>query len=249
MKVGKGALRAAVFLRRLNRFAAAVHMDGREVAVHLPNSGRLGELLTPGRPGLVAPALPRASGHRGRKRAQAPTRRTLGDLVFLLGPQGWVSVDARLPGRLLAEAVQRGRLEALRDFRVVRLEYRPPYARDCRLDLLLEGPSGQAAVETKSVTLVAGATALFPDAPTLRGRRHLQTLVEARRQGQHAFAIFVVQRPDAVRFAPHREADPEFARALLEAVQGGVVVQAYACRVRPPFIEIERELPVVLDHR
>ena len=236
MKV-REPLRAAVFLRRLNRFAALVHSGGREVAVHLPNSGRLGELLTPGRPALVAPPVAPAPG----------ARRTIGDMVFMLGPRGWVSVDARLPGRLLAEGVEAGRLETFRDFRVARLEYRPPYAPDSRLDLLLEGVAGQAAVETKSVTLVVGGTALFPDAPTLRGRRHLQALVEARRQGQKAFAVFVVQRPDAVRFAPHREADPEFARELVRAAQGGVVVQAYACRVRPPCVEIERPLPVVLD--
>ncbi len=228
------SLKSATFLERLNRFVIAVHLEGERAAVHLPNSGRLRELLTPGRPTLVA------VGPRGE-------RRTVGDAAFMLGPNGWVSVDARLPGRLLAEAVTQGTLDDLASYRVVRLEPPAPDERDTRLDLLLERPGGRALVETKSVTLVEGGTALFPDAPTERGRRHLMRLASAREAGYEAYVVFVVQRPDAHRFAPHRRADPDFARTLTEVVSAGVRVLAVACEVEPPEIRIVRRLPVVLE--
>lgn len=231
-------MRPATVLRRLNRFAALVHMGDGEAVVHLPNSGRLQELLTPGRQALVA--MPRPGGVRGQP------RRTQGDLTFMLGPSAWVSVDARLPGRLFAEALEAGRLPGFRDYRVVRLEYRPPYAPESRLDVLVEGPDGPEPVETKSVTLVQDGTGLFPDAPTVRGRRHLEALARAAALGRTAHVVFVVQRPDVQRFAPHRRADPEFARALEQAAGAGVDVRAYACSVRPPAIEIVREIPVTV---
>lgn len=230
----EGPLRAATLLRRLNRFAVAVHLDGREAVAHLPNSGRLYELLTPGRPTLVT--LPRV-----------PRRRTQGDATFMLGPNGWVSVDARLPGRLLAEAVREGRLEAFDGYRVERLEPAVPEEPGSRLDLLLQGPEGAALVETKSVTLVERGTALFPDAPTRRGQRHLEVLARARRQGLGAYVVFVVQRSDAADFAPHARADPDFARSLTQAARAGVRVLAYACEVHPPAIRIVRPIPVHLD--
>lgn len=238
MTIGR-PLQPATFLRRLNRFAALVHMAGREAVVHLPNSGRLHELLTPGRPSLVvlpAPGTPRSS-----------SRRTEGELTFMLGPCSWVSVDARLPGRLFAEALVAGRLAGFEGHRLVRLEYRPPYAPRSRLDVLIEGPRGPAPVETKSVTLVEDGTGLFPDAPTARGRRHLQALAQVAAQGRPAHVVFVVQRPDVRRFAPHRRADPEFARALEQAAEAGVQVRAYACSVQPPAIEISREIPVSVE--
>ena len=229
-----GSLKAGTFLRRLNRFAVMVHLEGRARPIHLPNSGRLHELLTPGRPTLVA--MPGREG-----------RRTEGDATFMLGPNGWVSVDARLPGRLLAEAIAEQRLSAFAGYRVTRLEVRLPDEPGSRLDLMLTGPRGTALVETKSVTLVERGTALFPDAPTERGRRHLQVLVGARREGRDAFVVFVVQRSDASCFAPYRRADPAFAPALVEAARAGVQVLAYACEVRPPAIRILRPIPVRLD--
>lgn len=228
-------LRPATFLRRLSRFAAVVHLAGQERVVHLPNSGRLHELLTAGRPALVAVAPRERAGRE---------QRTAGVLVFMLGPSSWVSVDARLPGALLAEAVAGG--VALEGLRVRQREWVVPEEPRTRLDLLLEGPAGTVLVETKSVTLVRNGRALFPDAPTERGRRHLDVLRRAVERGGRAAVAFVVQRPDVERFEPHREADPAFARALARAVEGGVFALAFACEVRPPSIRIARPIAVAI---
>ncbi len=215
-------------IQRVNRFVVAVEVGGEVVHAHLANSGRLHELMFPGAPVLLTPR-PRVG------------RKTGLDLALVYVDGVWVSADARLPNRLVMEAVEEGRLGALAGLRVVRRE---PIFGGARLDLLLGGPQGQVLVEAKSVTLVEGGMALFPDAPTLRGRRHLQALMEALRQGLGAAVIFVVQREDAQAFSPHHGADPAFARALGEAHRSGVMVLAYRCRVSPQEVAIADPVPV-----
>jgi len=217
-------------VRRLNRFAVEVEVAGRRALAHLANSGRLHELMVPGAPVLLAPKEGRA-------------RKTPFDLALVHVEGVWVSADARLPNRLLREAVEEGRVAA---FAGQRVAAREPAFQGVRLDLLLKGPAGPTLVEAKSVTLVVGGVALFPDAPTERGRRHLEALVAARRQGMGAALVFVVQRPDAAAFAPFEEADPRFARALRWAAGKGVAVLAYRCLVGPEEVIMDGPLPVQL---
>ncbi|MCH8897466.1 MAG: DNA/RNA nuclease SfsA, partial [Chloroflexi bacterium] len=171
----------ATFIRRLNRFAANLEVDGREVMAHLANSGRLGELLVPGYRMLLTPV---AGDHR-----KCPFDLALVDLGFTL-----CSADARLPNVLLAEAIESGRVAEFQGYSRVRREV--TYG-DSRLDMLLEGPGQSCFVETKSVTLVEDGLALFPDAPTLRGVKHLNSLIHAKEEGYRAAVVFVIQRSDA----------------------------------------------------
>lgn len=210
-------LMPATFVRRLNRFAALCRADGSEVLAHVPNSGRLGELLVTGAPCLLS-----------RPPRLGAARKTSWDLALVRHQGRWVCIDARLPARLLAEAVERGVVAPFYGMRVAR--YEVTY-RDSRLDLLLDGPSGQCLVETKCVTLVRDGVALFPDAPTERGRRHVETLAHAVGSGLRAAVVFVVQRADAAVFSPNDATDPAFGAALRPAVERGVQVYAYCCRV------------------
>ena len=181
------------FIVRLNRFAALAEVAGREETVHVANSGRLRELLKPGRRLLLAPA-------------PGESRKTRYDLALVDLGHTMVSADARLPNALVAEALAAGRLEQFVEYPEVRREV--TYG-ESRLDLALDGRSGRCYLETKSVTLVEdGGVALFPDAPTTRGVKHLHTLIEAAAEGYRAGAIFVVQRSDAACLSPHDESDP-----------------------------------------
>jgi sugar fermentation stimulation protein A len=154
-----------------------------------------------------------------------------------------VSVDARLPNTLVAEALAAGRLEPFLRYdrfdREVRLG-------GSRLDFCLSGPAGLCWVEIKSVTLVEEGVARFPDAPTIRGTRHLRELTAAVGQGQGAAVVFVVQRPDACCFAPHIQADAAFGAALREAASAGVGVYAWTCEVSERSVIIDRHIPVDL---
>ncbi|HHS97593.1 MAG TPA: DNA/RNA nuclease SfsA [Chloroflexi bacterium] len=217
------------FVRRENRFRITVDVDGRVESAHLPNSGRLSELLVPGRRCYL---VPRSS----------PQRRTPYDLLLVDYDGVLVSVDARLPNPLFAEAVAAGRLAPFVGTTVVEREVRRG---ESRLDFRLGGPWGTCWVEVKSVTLVEGGLALFPDAPTKRGRRHLEDLAALAGEGYRAAAVFVVQRPDADAFAPNRRADPAFAQGLAEARASGVEVYAYRCRVTRRELSILDAVPVL----
>ncbi len=234
----------ATFLRRVNRFAVDVkHLD-QVIRAHLANSGRLSELLAPGERVLLV-ARP------------SPTRKTRYDLALVRHHGPWMSVDARKPGPLLAEAIAEHRLLEFAEYRVARTEPASPKAKAGgtpkraravrgRFDLLLEGPRGPCYVETKSVTLVEEGRALFPDARTQRGARHMRELADLAERGTEAAAVFVVQRADVREFAPHWQSDPHFCWELVAARRAGVRVLACRCKVTPYEVTIIDTIPMVL---
>ena len=243
----------ARFIRRLNRFAATVSLNGREVMVHVANSGRLRELLLPGSVcylteqssshrktafdlSLVAMDRPHGDGVREPAGAYGTESGPAQDSLL-------VSADARLPNALVWEAWRDGTLPHFEGYPSARREVR---YHDSRLDMLLESPAGQCFVEVKSVTLVQDGVARFPDAPTDRGRRHVATLVRAVEEGYRAAAVFVVQRADAVGLSPYDAHDPLFGAALREAVAAGVEAYAFTCAVTRESITIAGEVPVLL---
>src|SRR5690606_12572213 len=105
-----------------------------------------------------------------------PGRKTRFDLLLVRHGKTWVGVDARLPNGLFEEALSAGRLRRFQGFRVARREARWGQS---RFDFLLTDGAGFCLVETKSVNLVVDGTAMFPDAPTIRGQRHVQELIQA----------------------------------------------------------------------
>jgi sugar fermentation stimulation protein A len=221
---------AGRFVRRDNRFRVTVEVEGEPAAAHLPNSGRLTELLTPGRACWLASF-------------DDPRRKTRFDLVLVAYAGVLVSVDARLPNTLFAEALAAGRLEPFRG--TARFE-REVQLGGSRLDFWLQGPAGACWVEVKSVTLVEDGVARFPDAPTARGVRHLAELTAAVRRGEQAAVVFVIQRPDARCFTPHDRADAAFGAALREAQSAGVGVYAWACEVSPRSVIMGSQVSVEL---
>ena len=221
------------FIKRLNRFAALVDVGRREYLAHVPNSGRLGELLVPGYRVLLAPAP--ASNSTARKTAY--------DLALVDTGGALASADARLPNRLVAEALAAGRLPQFAGYPVVQPE---AAFGESRLDFRLSGPAGVCYVETKSVTLVEDGIARFPDAPTLRGVKHLHSLMTAQAAGCHAAVIFVIQRADADAFAPNDAADPLLGQTLRQAVAAGVPAFAYRCRLDEQSIALADGIPVLL---
>jgi len=220
----------ARFIVRQNRFTATVEYNGAHFTAHVPTTGRMRELLLPGAEVTIV------------ERAH-PGRSTDYDLVMVRRGATWVSIDSRVPNRLLESCFRTGILPEFRDWIFSRREV--PLG-ESRLDFLLERERERCWVESKSVTLVRDGTAFFPDAPTKRGARHLAELAQKREEGDHAAIIFVIQRSDALRFSPNRETDPEFARSLEHALQRGVAVYAYTCRVLPERIDIDHLVEVCL---
>jgi sugar fermentation stimulation protein A len=235
----------ATFVARPNRFLVLAKLEnGQEVRVHCPDPGRLRELLCPGVRLYVSRA--QASAHR-------QARRTAYDLRFAVHPQAGtlVSLDSRLPNVFVADALQRGLLPLFGKISQVQAEVVGPSTRPgvrSRFDFLLTDDQGaQTWLEVKSVTLVEEGVARFPDAPTVRGARHLRELAEIADAGRaRAALLFVVQRPDADCLMPHRLRDPEFAVALDGAANSGVGIYALTCRLTLEQMVMERLIPVKL---
>ncbi len=227
----------ARFVERPNRFLLRVVPEGTdEIAeAHLPDPGRLRELLVPGAEIWLRSAV-------------SPGRRTRWTAALVRSPEDseLVSLDTTLPNRLVEPALASGDLE---EFVSYTLETREWSHGRSRFDFLLRSQSGRPLVlEVKSVTLVQGTTALFPDAVTARGARHVRELAGFAASGEFEAAIlFVVQRSAAERIHPARAIDPDFSDALHEAKASGVRVYGRRSRVALTGVTLEDRVPVVLS--
>ncbi|MBZ4653363.1 MAG: DNA/RNA nuclease SfsA [Bacillota bacterium] len=218
-----------ILKERLNRFTALVEVDGKEALAHVPNSGRLKELLLPGTP------------VRLQKDETNPHRKTAYDLLLVEKEGKLISIDSRLPNDLVVAALGKNKIKPLWDVTLIKREAAWGLS---RFDFYLEDSRGSIWLETKSVNLVEDHIAKFPDAVTKRGTRHLVELKALKRQGLRAVVLFLVLRNDATSFAPHRERDPDFSRALEECIREGVEVYAFLCDVQEKGISLGQEIPV-----
>jgi sugar fermentation stimulation protein A len=220
----EGPLIDCEFVNRPNRFAANVLINGEPEYVHVPDPGRLSELLTPGRPGLLVSS-------------SNPDRITRYTLVAVKHDGAWVYIGGARANDLFAEALPG--LAAFAPYNKIRREVKIPHG---RLDFLLEGENASPLyVEVKSVTLVEDGVGLFPDAPTTRGVKHVEYL---RNLGSGGAIVFVVQRPDCREVRPNETTDPAFARALRAAASAGVKLYAYVCETGRGRIKVDREINV-----
>ncbi len=219
-------------VRRYKRFLADVELEnGEVVTAHCPNSGSMKGCMDPGSP-------VRLSESRNPNRKYKYTW----ELVRVNGC--WVGINTGRPNLLVKDAIVDGTISELQNYETVRPEVK--YGENSRIDLLLEGKTGRCYVEVKNVTLVEGRLALFPDAVTLRGQKHLRELMRMVSEGHRAVIFFVVQRGDADSVSPADEIDPEYGRLLREATEFGVEAMAYQAQVSPEEIRISRRLPVIL---
>lgn len=218
----------ATFVARPNRFLVHADAAGERVIAACRDPGRLERVLLPGVDLLLAPAV-------------GAQRRTAWDVVMARQGRTWVSMMPALANRLLEAAIAHGEAPGLRGARV---SAREVVRGRSRFDFALRHRGRSALLEVKSVGLVEKGRALFPDAPTLRGLRHLRELQEHANRGDAAYVAFVVQREDARSVEAHAEVDPAFAQALAEAARAGVKLLAFGCRVSPRGISIVRRLPV-----
>lgn len=210
----------ARFLERLNRFVCLVDLKGKEEKALIRNTGRLSELLQRGKRVYLRE---KASGKYGF------------ELLLVEHPKTLVCVNSHLPPKLLVEYLSKSGYPW--ELKSYRFEF--PLG-GSRFDLLI---NDRVLIETKSVNLVVDGKALFPDAPTIRGKRHVEELMNLADSFEPA-VIFVVQREDAESFGPNWKTDPEFSESLKEFGRKGYRIHAFGCRVTLEEIYIERELPV-----
>jgi len=158
----------------------------------------------------------------------------------------YVTVNSAFANQIFTKALEKGALEEFRGYTIAERERRFVSG---RIDFVLRTPAGKRVyVEVKSCTHVEQGVAKFPDRPTARGRRHLKLLMDLAARKNGCYLIFIIQRPDARRFGPFAEVDPEFAKLLGKAAKAGVKVKTIATGFRPPNLYIARgDLPVELS--
>mgnify|MGYP000009905237 FL=1 len=215
------------FCTRPNRFVAHVELKGQEEICHVKNTGRCRELLLPGARGWC-----RFDGN--------PERKTHYDLIAVEKAGRLINMDSQAPNQTAAEWLSAGGLgevEAL---------WREWTHGDSRFDFSFLQGGRRCFLEVKGVTLEEDGVVRFPEAPTLRGTKHLLGLAQAAAAGYGAYVLFVIQMGNVKYFAPNDRTDPAFGAALRKAAASGVQILAMDCIVTPDSMALDRPVPVHL---
>lgn len=218
------------FIKRINRFIAEIEIDGEIHQVHVPNTGRMKELLIEGARVML-------------KYHPAPHKKTSYTLISVEKDGIFVCIDSTTANRLFYDYLANGKLEEFSNIKDLKREVK--YG-NSRFDIGFIQNNQQVLIEIKSVNLVKNTHAMFPDAPTSRGNKHVQELIKAKSMGIKTAVVFIIQRCDATSFSPHWEMDPIFSNSLLEAYSKGVMIKAFCCSVDDKSIDISHEIPIFL---
>ncbi len=225
-------VKKGIFLERPNRFIAKVLVDGVSETVHVKNTGRCKELLING----VTVYL---------SAAENPLRKTKFDLIGVekVTDRGIITVnmDSQIPNDVVAEWLINGNL-----FSENAIIKREVFYNKSRFDFYIEDGRKRIFLEVKGVTLENDGVASFPDAPTQRGIKHINELIECVADGYEAYIIFVIQMKCVDYFTPNYATHSEFGEALKNACNKGVKILAYDCIVNSDSIVIDKNIKVIL---
>ncbi|MBP5224998.1 MAG: DNA/RNA nuclease SfsA [Lachnospiraceae bacterium] len=207
-----GNIERAVFLDRPNRFIAHAALDGRTVTAHVKNTGRCRELLIPGAEVWLTSS-------------DNPLRKTAYDLVAVRKDSGLlINIDSQAPNRIAFEWLREQGYDRIL----------PEYGfGDSRIDFYMDRGSEKTLLEVKGCTLERDGVGFFPDAPTVRGVKHLRELIRAKAEGYRSVLAFVIQMDGVTEVRPNLETDPAFGAAMEDARRAGVEVWFLLCHVEP----------------
>ena len=216
-----------IFLKRPNRFIAHIEIDGKEEVCHVKNTGRCRELLPVG-------------AQVWCEKSDNPARKTAYDLIAVKKGHRLINMDSQAPNAAAKEWLEQGGLGEIENLK--------PESRhgDSRFDFSFSKDGKPCFLEVKGVTLETDGICAFPDAPTLRGAKHLRELTQLAKTGYGAYVLFVIQMSDVKYLHPNDVTDPEFGKALREAKTAGVQILAMDCRITPDSMEIQSPVEVKL---
>ncbi|MFZ5987053.1 MAG: DNA/RNA nuclease SfsA [Bacillota bacterium] len=223
-------IKNAVFLKRPNRFIAHVLLDNKEETVHVKNTGRCREILNTGTPVIL-------------EESTNPNRKTKYSLIAGFKDRTLINIDSQAPNQVVYEALKQDKIQEISRIHTLKREVN---YKSSRFDLYFENNFGRGFIEVKGVTLEEDGIAMFPDAPTERGTRHVLEMINAVENGYCGYIFFLIQLKGVICFTPHRLMDPDFAKALKYAKEKGVIILAYDSIVTANEITIGSQLEVRL---
>lgn len=215
-----------IFIDRPNRFIANVEINGKKTVCHVKNTGRCRELLISGTRVYL-------------QRSDNPARKTEYDLISVEKGKLLINIDSAAPNKAAAEYLRK----LYGENAVIKAEVR--YGAS-RIDFLAESGGERRFIEVKGVTLERNGRAFFPDAPTVRGVKHLNELCSAVKEGYRACALFIIQMKGVSAFSPNDVTHPEFGKALRWAAECGVEIKAVDCLVTRDGMIADKEVEVLL---
>lgn len=219
-----------IFSKKRNRFVAEIWIDGKREDVHIKNTGRLKEILQPG----AVLALETATN---------PKRKTRYSIIAAKKGERWINIDSQVPNQVVHEAINR---DIIDEFQGITNLKREATYQGSRFDFSYKLGNTLGFIEVKGVTLEDNGLAMFPDAPTIRGSKHVETLMQAKEDGYEATILFVIQMKGCYQFTPYKEMDPLFYQLLQAATKKGVRLLAYDCHVSESTIELDKPIPILL---
>ena len=217
-----------IFLSRSNRFIAQVLVDGKEETVHVKNTGRCRELLTDRAEVFL-------------ERSTNPDRKTKYDLIAVNKNGKLINMDSQIPNDVAGEWLKEGNLFS--ENAIIKREV--TYGKS-RFDFYIEDSDDKIFLEVKGVTLENEGVAMFPDAPTERGVKHINELVSAVESGYKGYILFVIQMEEVHLFKPNDITHKAFGDALRNAEKKGVKIIAVNCKTEKDSIVISKEIEVEL---
>lgn len=216
-----------IFIRRPNRFIAHVLIDGQEEIVHVKNTGRCRELLPEG-------------VRVWCQQSDNPQRKTKYDLICVEKGQRLINMDSQAPNVAAGEWLRSGGFGPVNN---VRAEVTHGAS---RFDFAFEKDGKTCFMEVKGVTLETDGVCAFPDAPTLRGAKHLRELTALAEKGYGTYVLFVIQMEDVQYLHPNDDTDPAFSQALRQASRAGVTVLAMDCKITEDAMVLDKSVPICL---
>jgi len=224
-------IKTAFFLKRPNRFVAHVVLDGKEEIVHVKNTGRCQELLQPNARVIL-------------EESQNPNRKTKYSLIAVYKNELLVNMDSLAPNTVVWEGIKANKIDEIKHLTVLKKEVTFGQS---RFDLYFERQNSKKGfVEVKGVTLENQGVAMFPDAPTLRGTKHVQEMMRAVKDGYQGYIIFLVQMQGVKLFTPNHIMDQDFSNALKEAKESGVNVLVFDSQVTENSITFGKKIDYCL---
>ena len=219
-------------VKRYKRFLADVTLDNNQlVTAHCTNSGSMKSCLEEGAEVFLSPV-------------NDPKRKTKYTWEMIKIDGKWVGINTSMPNMLAFEWVKNGIIPGLEGYTSVKREVTFD---DSRFDIFAENETERCFVEVKNVTMKEGDFALFPDAKTTRGQKHLETLIKVKQSGIRAVMLYVVQRVDVNRFAPAWDIDSQYAQLLQKAYSECVEIIPIQVQVLPTGFNLLGVLPFCLE--
>ncbi|MCY6355998.1 DNA/RNA nuclease SfsA [Clostridium sp. ZS2-4] len=221
----------AEFIKRPNRFIAYVKVNGEEIMVHVPNTGRCREILIPKSTVIL-------------KEGKNPNRKTKYDLIAGYKDNKIINIDSQIPNYVVEEALRNAKIKELKNYPIIKRE--KTFGKS-RFDFKLSNKKNEEYyLEVKGVTFEDNRHCMFPDAPTDRGRRHLLELIDVKKSGKGAGVLFLIQLQDVETFSPYDDMDKNFGNALRLAHKNGVDIFVYNCKVGENYIELDTTVDIIL---